>query len=58
VGASHKYVETNIAPGAARYEIDTIVNGGRGNSVSAKKLARECIQEWEHILKAHGLRLS
>ncbi len=53
-GARHMYVETNIAPEAGRYEIDTIVDDGSGNAISGKQLAVDCIEEWERILAAHG----
>jgi hypothetical protein len=54
-GASHQYVDMNIVPGQGRFEIDCIIDDGHGKSISGKKLARDCIAEWERILQSQGL---
>jgi hypothetical protein len=54
-GASHRYVDATIDPGAGRFERDCMFDDGRGNLISGKKLARECIAEWERILASQGL---
>jgi len=56
--ASHKHVETVIAPSQGRYEHDLIVDDGHGGQLSGKKLARDCIADWERILTDHGLAIA
>ena len=54
-GASHQYVDMNIVPGHGRFEIDCIFDDGYGNLMSGKRLAQDCIAEWERILGSQGL---
>jgi hypothetical protein len=54
-GASHQYVDMNIVPGQGRFEIDCIIDDGYGKSISGKRLAMDCISEWERILESQGL---
>jgi len=54
-GASHQYVDRIIAPGQGLVEIDCMIDDGHGKLISGKKLARECIAEWEQILASQGL---
>jgi len=53
-GASHQHVDMNIVPGQGRFEIDCIIDDDHGNRISGKRLARDCIAEWERILKSEG----
>jgi len=48
----------NIVPGQGRFEIDCIFDDGHGNSISGKRLALDCIAEWERILQSQGLATS
>jgi hypothetical protein len=54
-GATHQYVDMNIVPGQGRFEIDCIFDDGYGNLMSGKRLAQDCIAEWERILGSQGL---
>jgi hypothetical protein len=54
-GAAHQYVDMNIVPGQGRFEIDCIFDDGYGNLMSGKRLAQDCIAEWERILGSQGL---
>lgn len=55
VGASHQYVDMDIDTGVGRYEVDCIIDDGHGTLISGKRLARDCIAEWERILASQGL---
>jgi hypothetical protein len=54
-GASHHHTDMTIVPEQGRFEMDCMIDDGRGNLVSGKELARRCISEWERILKSQGL---
>jgi hypothetical protein len=54
-GAKHQGIEMTIAPEQGRCEMDCMVDDGHGNPISGKKLARDCIAEWERILTSQGL---
>jgi hypothetical protein len=54
-GASHQYVNTTIVPGEGRFEMDCMIDDGHGKVIPGKQLARDCIAEWERILKSQGL---
>ncbi len=54
-GAAHLYVDMNIVPERGRFEIDCIIDDGHGHLISGKKLAGDCIAEWEGILGSQGL---
>jgi hypothetical protein len=54
-GAKHQGIEMTIAPEQGRFEMECMVDDGHGNLISGKKLARDCIAEWERILTAQGL---
>jgi len=54
-GASHDHVATTIAPGWGISDMDCMINDGHGNIISGKELARDCIAEWECILRSQGL---
>jgi hypothetical protein len=53
-GAAHDHVATTITPGESS-TIDCIVQDGFGNPISGKQLARDCVAEWERILKSEQL---
>lgn len=36
-------------------EIDCIIDDGKGNQLSGRRLAEDCIAEWERILQSQGL---
>ena len=55
VGASHQYMDLDIDTGLGRYEVDCIIDDGRGTLISGKRLAQDCIAEWELILQSQGL---
>jgi hypothetical protein len=57
-GATHLYVDMNIVPGRGRFEIDCILDDGHGTQISGKKLAQDCITEWERILSGQGLAIA
>lgn len=54
-GAAHLYVDMNIVPGRGRFEIDCILDDGHGAQISGRRLALDCIADWERILQAQGL---
>ncbi len=54
-GAAHLYVDMNIVPERGRFEIDCIIDDGHGTQISGKRLAVDCIAEWERILESQGL---
>jgi hypothetical protein len=53
-GASHDHIDTTIVPGGPTI-MDCLIDNGEGTLVSGNVLARQCIGEWEFILKSHGL---
>jgi hypothetical protein len=36
-------------------EMDCVIDDGKGNQISGKQLARECLAEWQRILQSEGL---
>ena len=54
-GAAHQSTEMIIDTGTGQFEIDCVLDDGLGNLMSGKKLARDCMAEWERILQSQGL---
>jgi hypothetical protein len=55
-GAEHKYTETVITPGSgAPSQVDTVIDMGDGTTSKGLEFAHKCLDEWEAILKRHGL---
>jgi hypothetical protein len=53
-GASHHHVDNKITPGGPT-DFDCLIDDGNGQLLSGKRLAHDCIAEWEHILRSQGL---
>jgi hypothetical protein len=52
----HSHVDMCIQPGSGRpSEMDCMIDVGASELISAKQLARDCIAEWEQILKSEQL---
>jgi hypothetical protein len=56
-GASHRHINTTIRPGAGPSEMDCVIDNGQGQLISGKKLAADCLAEWERILQSLGLSI-
>ena len=55
-GASHRHDNLTIYPGQNREsEWECFIDDGMGHLISGQQLARDCVAEWERILKANGL---
>lgn len=54
-GANYEHIDMTIAPEKGLFVLDCVIDDGRGNLISAKQLAHECIADWERILKSQGL---
>jgi hypothetical protein len=53
-GAAHHHINITIKPGESS-SIDCVVDDGHGSLISGRKLARDCVKEWERILQSEGL---
>lgn len=54
VGARHSHTDTRITPGEDTL-VDCFIELEDGTRLSARKIARECVTEWEGILKSNNL---
>lgn len=54
IRAQHHHVDTTIIPGVST-QMDLLVEMGDGSLRSGLDVAKECIAEWESILKSAGL---
>jgi len=54
VGARHSHTDSRIAPGEETI-VDCFIELQDGTRLSARKIARECLAEWERILKQLNL---
>ena len=56
-GARYHSTESTLVGGFV-VAIDGWIGDGNGQQISAKDLARQCLEEWERILQSHGLAIA